>query len=244
MDKNILDYGSCCDEQVRQMTEQIEELRQEVSREKKLHCRTRLQLLQAQVNPHFLYNTLDAVVWLLEAGKQQDAVEMLEQMSVFFRTALSEGRDIIPLKEEIQHTGSYLKIQKTRCRDELEYEILLPEELKEIQIPKLTIQPLVENALYHGIKGKRGKGRIRIVCQTRGEDVRITVEDDGIGMKPERQAEVKAALETGKSESFGLAVVRERIKLYFGNEYGVRLFSKYGEGTQAEICIAKHIMVQ
>lgn len=203
---------------------------------------TQLQLLQAQVNPHFLYNTLDTIMWLVEARKTKDAVYMLNRLSVFFRIALSTGQDIIRLREEIAHTRSYMEIQQIRYRDILDYEISLPEELEEFCLPKLTIQPLVENALYHGVKEKRGKSAIRISCQKGEGDVLIVVEDNGIGMKPERKEELKAALESGERAGFGLAAVHERIKLYCGREFGVQIFSEYGSGTRVEVRISEEIL--
>ena len=123
---------------------------------------TELKLLQAQINPHFLYNTLDTIIWLAEAGKKDDVVMMVTTLSDFFRTTLSKGRDYISVREEEAHIRSYLQIQQFRYRDILEYSIDIPEELYEYPILKLTLQPLVENALYHGIKNKRGLGHIRV----------------------------------------------------------------------------------
>lgn len=226
---------------ITRMAGQIGNLLEDVKREEELQHMTRLQLLQAQVNPHFLYNTLDAIMWLVEAGKQQDAVYMLNQLSMFFRTSLSKGQDVIRLKEEIEHTRSYMEIQQVRYRDIMDYEIRLPKELEEICLPKLTIQPLAENALYHGVKEKRGKSKIWILCEEREEDILITVADNGIGMKPERKKELERALREGKRAGFGLAAVHERIKLYFGADYGVDIYSEYGEGTRIEVRISKNI---
>ena len=128
------------------------------------------ELLQSQINPHFLYNTLDAIVWLAEAGEQKKVVSMVGSLSDFFRISLNQGQDILDVKEELQHVRSYLEIQQMRYQDILQYEICVPEELNHCQIPKITLQPLVENALYHGIKNKRGKGMIRIEGELDGED--------------------------------------------------------------------------
>lgn len=166
---------------------------------------------------------------------------MLDRLSIFFRIALSTGQDIIRLKEEIAHTRSYMEIQQIRYRDILDYEISLSEELEEFRLPKLTIQPLVENALYHGVKEKRGKSTIQISCQKEEGGVLIVVEDNGIGMRPERKKELEAALESGERAGFGLAAVHERIKLYCGGEYGVKIFSEYGEGTRIEVRISEEI---
>ena len=135
----------------RKMAGRIEGLLENVRKEQEVQHMTELQLIQAQVNPHFLYNTLDTIVWLVEGGMQQDAVDMITSLSVFFRTSLSKGKDIIPLSEEKRHTLSYLEIQQFRYRDILEFELSIPKELDGIQVPKLSIQPLAENALYHGI---------------------------------------------------------------------------------------------
>ena len=202
---------------------------------------TELQLLQAQVNPHFLYNTLDTIVWLVEGGMQQDAVDMITSLSVFFRTSLSKGKDIIPLSEEARHTLSYLEIQQSRYRDIMEFEINIPPELDEVMVPKLTLQPLAENALYHGIKNKRGKGKILIEGFNLGDDMMLRVTDNGQGMTPERLYEVQKAIRTGERAGFGLAAVSERIALYYGPGYGLKISSTEGEGTVMEVYMAKKI---
>ena len=202
---------------------------------------TELQLLQAQVNPHFLYNTLDTIVWLVEGGMEQDAVDMITSLSVFFRTSLSKGKDIISLAEEERHTLSYLEIQQSRYRDIMEFEIRIPKELEGVMVPKLTLQPLAENALYHGIKNKRGKGKILIEGFDLGEDMMLRVTDNGQGMTPERLKEVQDAICTGERAGFGLAAVSERIALYYGAGYGLRISSIEGEGTVIEVYLAKQI---
>ena len=127
---------------IRRMAEKIEQLLQSVKKEEEMQHLTQLQLLQAQVNPHFLYNTLDTIIWLIEGGQNDDAVEMISNLSVFFRTSLSKGNDVITLSEEKRHTVSYLEIQQSRYRDILEFEIHIPEEFNEVMVPKLTLQPL------------------------------------------------------------------------------------------------------
>ena len=167
---------------IRRMAEKIEQLLQSVKKEEEMQHLTQLQLLQAQVNPHFLYNTLDTIIWLIEGGQNDDAVEMISNLSVFFRTSLSKGNDVITLSEEKRHTVSYLEIQQSRYRDILEFEIHIPEEFNEVMVPKLTLQPLAENALYHGIKNKRGGGKILIEGEKRGDDLILRVTDNGQGM--------------------------------------------------------------
>ena len=160
-------------------------------------------------------------------------------LDIALRTTLSKGREFITVKEEEQHIRSYLEIQQFRYRDILEYEIAIPEELYEYEIIKLTLQPLVENALYHGIKNKRGGGHIRVsgaLCQ----DVMIfKVQDDGIGMDGARLAQVCAMLRDGEQEpeqeetgGFGLFNVNQRIQLNYGREYGLKIQSTYGQGTE------------
>lgn len=238
MELQELDSGT------RWMTERIESLLDNVKKEKEMQHLTELQLLQAQVNPHFLYNTLDTIVWLIEGGQEQDALDMISSLSVFFRTSLSKGNDIIPLSEEVRHTLSYLEIQKSRYRDILEFEIEIPRELENIMVPKLTLQPLAENALYHGIKNKRGIGKIVIEGFDNGEDVILRVSDTGQGMKPERLAEIRQAIRTGERAGFGLAAVAERIQLYYGPGYGMKINSVENEGTVIEITIAKNIKLK
>lgn len=229
------------DEGINKMARKISVLLENVRQEKEMQHLTELQLIQAQVNPHFLYNTLDTIVWLIEGEMTQDAIEMISSLSVFFRTSLSKGKDIIPLSEEERHTLSYLEIQQYRYRDILEFEIHIPKELGNIPVPKLSIQPLAENALYHGIKNRRGKGKIVIEGREEDDALILTVSDNGQGMTPERLYEVQEAIRTGKRAGFGLAAVSERIALYYGSGYGMKIFSREGEGTRVEIRLGKDI---
>lgn len=229
------------DEGINKMARKISILLENVRQEKEMQHLTELQLIQAQVNPHFLYNTLDTIVWLIEGGMTDDAVEMISSLSIFFRTSLSKGKDIIPLSEEERHTLSYLEIQQYRYRDILEFEINIPKELSGIPVPKLSIQPLAENALYHGIKNRRGKGKILIEGREEEDALVLTVSDNGQGMTPERLHEVQEAIRTGERAGFGLAAVAERIALYYGPGYGMKIFSEEGKGTTVEIRLGKNI---
>lgn len=229
------------DEGINKMARKISALLENVHQEKEMQHLTELQLIQAQVNPHFLYNTLDTIVWLIEGGMTDDAVEMISSLSIFFRTSLSKGNDIIPLSEEERHTLSYLEIQQYRYRDILEFEINIPKELSGIPVPKLSIQPLAENALYHGIKNRRGKGKILIEGREEEDALVLTVSDNGQGMTPERLHEVQEAIRTGERAGFGLAAVAERIALYYGLGYGMKIFSEEGKGTTVEIRLGKNI---
>ncbi len=207
--------------------------------QEKQRRRTELALLQAQINPHFLYNTLDTIVWLIESSEINEAVTMVSSLSNYFRFSLSRGQNVITLKEEQQHIRSYLEIQRMRYRDLMEYEIDLPKELEVYILPKLTLQPLVENALYHGIKIRRRKGLIRVSGRAQGEHVILEVADDGCGMSDERLEEVRASLVDDRREGFGLRTVHQRIQILFGAEYGLSIESTPDVGTKISVIIPK-----
>ena len=222
------------------MIDKINELLDQVTTEQIRLRKAEFELLQAQINPHFLYNTLDTIVWLAEAGDQKRVVSMVGNLSDFFRTSLNQGKDIISIREELAHVRSYLEIQQVRYQDILRYEITVPEDLYEYKIPKITIQPLVENALYHGIKNKRGQGTITVSGKRNENGFVLYVRDNGIGMTQERLKEVRAGIQklsyTGK-EIYGLYNVNERIRLNFGETYGISIESTYGEGTCVSISL-------
>ncbi len=198
------------------------------------------KLLQSQINPHFLYNTLDTIIWLIEGNKNKEAIDIVMSLSEFFRIVVSKGRDLITIREEEMHIKSYLEIQQLRYKDILDYEINIPEELYIYQILKMTLQPLVENSLYHGIKMLRARGKITVTGEIVGEDIHFHVIDNGIGMDEERLNALRKEVETPGSEQstgFGLANVNKRIKLNYGNRYGLVIQSKKGEGTHIIIKI-------
>lgn len=203
-----------------------------------------LKLLQAQINPHFLYNTLDNIVWLAEDGRKDEVEDIATSLSQFFRTALSGGRDFIKISEELTHIEAYLHIQRQRYRDILSYKIDVPDELRSYLIIKMTLQPVVENALYHGIKNKRGGGTIWITGRETDNNIHITVKDDGIGMKDEELAYLKGIISGERKPSadnsgFGMANVTERMRLNYGSHCGIIVSSTYGTGTEVEIVIPK-----
>ena len=168
---------------------------------------------------------------------------MVTTLSDFFRTTLSKGRDYISVKEEEAHIRSYLQIQQFRYRDILEYTIEIPEELYDYPILKLTLQPLVENALYHGIKNKRGLGHIRVTGCKDGKVLRFTVQDNGRGMTAEELTKVRKGLESEEKadaadpSGFGLQNVAQRMRLNYGPEYGITIKSTFGEGTEMTVTI-------
>lgn len=198
------------------------------------------KLLQTQINPHFLYNTLDTIIWLIEGGKNKEAIDIVVALSEFFRIIVSKGKDFITIREEEIHIKSYLQIQQSRYKDILDYEIVIPEELYGYQILKLTLQPLIENSLYHGIKMLRARGKITVTGEIQDEVICFHVIDNGIGMDEEELDALKKEIEepgSKQSTGFGLANVNKRIKLNYGNQFGLELHSKKGEGTDITITI-------
>lgn len=207
-----------------------------------------LRALQAQINPHFLYNTLDTIVWMAEANKSDQVIEIVRALSSFFRIALSKGKDWIPIGQEIEHVRSYLTIQKMRYRDILDYKIDIDQGVLDSTILKLTLQPLVENALYHGIKSKRNGGVITVRARRAEPNlILLEVQDDGVGLTPYKLAQVQASLNDDSSEislkesGFGLENVNKRIKLFYGRQYGITVHSQYQSGTLVTLAIPMQI---
>lgn len=232
------------------MLEKINDLMAQHLKEQERIQKAELRTLQAQIHPHFLYNTLDSIVWMAEAGKNDQVILLVQALSRFFRVSLNKGLDWIPLKDELDHVRSYLVIQQIRYRDILDYEIDAPEELGNCPILKMTLQPIVENALYHGLKNKRGKGLIRIACEAVSEqELRIVISDNGIGMDAQRLEKLRGQLsrhiipeETTGSEvsgGFGLHNVQERLRLYYGEECRIQVDSVDREGTTVSFYIPR-----
>lgn len=225
---------------VNSMTGSIEELVQKIKEDERKMRRADLRLLQEQINPHFLYNTLDTIVWLIEGNDPDKAVNVVMSLSEFFRLVLSKGREYITIQEEELHIKSYLEIQQVRYRDILEYEIQIDPKLYQYKILKLTLQPLVENSLYHGIKYKRAKGSIMVTGRLQGDEIHFVVEDSGVGMGEEELAKLRREINKpcqDTEKGFGLANVNERIRMNFGAEYGMKIESVKGKGTRVEIVI-------
>ena len=162
---------------------------------------------------------------------------MVSNLSAFFRNSLSQGRDVITLREEEAHVRSYLEIQQARYKDIMRYTVNIVPELNGALIPKLTLQPLVENALYHGVKLKRGLGHIYVVGRAEGDDILLQVTDDGVGIEPERLEELRRSLEQGDRVGFGLSTVHERVRLFFGAPYGLSISSRQGVGATISVRI-------
>lgn len=225
---------------VNRMTESLERLVGKIKDDERKMRKADLRLLQEQINPHFLYNTLDTIVWLIEGNAPEKAVNMVVSLSEFFRLVLSKGKEYITIQEEELHIRSYLEIQQVRYRDILEYEIAIDPELYRYKILKLTLQPLVENSLYHGIKYKRAKGKITVSGKLEGDTIHLQVRDDGVGMDQEELTKLRSEIEKPCKETekgFGLANVNERIRMYFGNGYGMKIHSEKGKGTCVEVIL-------
>lgn len=218
---------------------EIRKLIELVYEEQKSKREAELKILQAQIKPHFLYNTLDTIQWMAQERKADDVVVMIMALTNLFRIGLSKGRESIPVSEEMEHIQSYLFIQKARYENKLNYEIYVDPEVRQEIVFKLTLQPLVENAIYHGIKARRGEGHIQIKVQKVDDKLCLSVSDNGAGIPSTQLMELQTVLSgmhAGKeSLGFGLFNVHERIRLVYGDNYGVRIYSTIGEGTQVEV---------
>lgn len=205
-----------------------------------------LSIMQAQINPHFLYNSLDAIVWMAEGNDKNKIIEIVTALSVFFRISLSKGADIISIGREIEHCRNYLIIQKMRYGEFLSYTINIDKEILNNKIVKIILQPIVENAIYHGIKNKKTGGHINISGYKKDySEIVFEVEDSGIGIKEEKLLEIRKILlessigvvSDSEQGGFGIFNVNERLRLHFGNDYGISIESIYEKGTKVLIKI-------
>jgi two-component system, sensor histidine kinase YesM len=222
------------------MIQEISRLIQLVYQEQKNKREAELKILQAQIKPHFLYNTLDTIQWMAYEYNAHRIVEMVNALTTLFRIGLNRGNEYISVKEELSHVESYLIIQMTRYESKLEYEIQAVDEILQYKMIKLLLQPLVENAIYHGIKNKRGKGKIVINVSEEAGSLFLSVMDTGSGIPNEKVNEINEILHTvnsieHKKSGYGLFNVNDRIKLVYGPEYGLLIESLYGEWTKVII---------
>lgn len=190
-----------------------------------------INALYSQINPHFLYNTLDTIIWMAEFQDTEKVISITKALSNFFRISLSNGKEKIPLKEEINHIKEYLYIQKQRYEDKLEYKISIQEELENIEVPKIILQPFVENAIYHGIKNLDTTGIISIYSQIVDNKIELIIEDNGIGFEA---AKKQALMKMG---GVGIKNVNKRIQYYYGNEYGAKIDSSFKAGARIIITL-------
>ena len=225
-----------------QMAGEIQELMdRSISQEQeKRHMERRL--LQAQISPHFLYNTLDSIIWMIQGKQYEGAGKMVSLLARFFRVALSKGKDIIPLRQEVEHATSYLSIQNIRFQDKFDFELNIDESLMEYLCPKITIQPILENAIYHGVENMFGDGEIILSIQEHGEDICIEVSDNGESMTEEQVEKIlhhDIRKTSGKGSGVGVYNVDSRIKLLYGENYGISIQSELDEGTTVKILLPK-----
>lgn len=221
-----------------QMLARIRQLMEQSVQEQKKLRRTEMIALQEQIKPHFIYNTLDLIIGLLETNKNEDVINMVEALGAFFRLSLNQGQEIITIREEVAHIKNYLYIQRFRHGDKYDYFFEIEEQILETKTLKLILQPLVENAIYHGVRGlEKPGGLITVKGYLEENNIYFEVLDNGLGIEPERTEEINRCLEgiygvEQEKRYFGLRNVNERIKLAFGKEYGLKLISVPGEGTR------------
>lgn len=216
------------------MVGKIQSLMETVRREEVDLRKTELRALQAQINPHFLYNTLDSIAWMCERGKNADAVQMVNALARLFRISISRGHELIPIRAEMQHAESYLQIQKHRYQNQFTYRFDVDDSCLECLCNKITLQPIIENAIYHGINGLVDEGEIVITIRPDGKDIVMTVSDNGVGME---QEQIAAIMQKERSDHAGIGIknVNDRLKIYFGDNYGITIDSEPDEGTTVTI---------
>ena len=223
------------------MTHRIQDLMEQNIREQEAKRKSELKALQSQINPHFLYNTLDSIIWMAEGKKNEEVVLMTASLARLLRQSISNEDEVVSIGNEIEYVRSYLTIQKMRYKDKLEFEIDVDPSIKYIKIVKLVLQPIVENAIYHGLKYKESKGLLIVRGYTRGENAFIEIADNGVGMDAET---LKHIFERHKvnyhSNGVGVYNVQKRLQLHYGADYGITYRSEPGIGTTATIIIPRN----
>ena len=228
-------------EQFNRMADRLQKQMDEIRNNEREKRKMEKKLLQSQINPHFLYNTLDSIIWMIQSGEYKGAEEMVSLLAKFFRTSLSQGKDMIPLEKELEHATSYLAIQNIRFKDKFEFCVHADETLLKYLCPKLSIQPLLENAIYHGMEGMFEDGEIHINVYEKEDVIHIEVADNGLGMTAEKIDYImnNKVVSSKRGSGIGVRNVSERIKLIYGEEYGISITSELDEGTTATITIPK-----
>ena len=221
---------------------QVNALMDDVVREQEERRRTELDALQSQINPHFLYNTLDSIVWMIEGERNNDAVFMVTQLASLLRVSLSKGRTVISIRDELLHARNYMNIQKVRYKDAFEVKWDIQDEILDYCTVKLILQPILENAIYYGVNAMGDEGEILVVGRKEGDDIFLSVKDNGLGMPREKVDQLLLDEEHEEREykhgsGVGLINVHKRIMLRFGPQYGLRIESEPDEGTVVTIRI-------
>lgn len=226
---------------VQKSYEQIEALMKEIIQQQTERRKSELDALQSQINPHFLYNTLESITWMIEAQRNKEAVVMISELAKLLRVSLSRGKTIISIGDELQHSRSYMNIQRVRYKERFKVEFLIDEEIKNYCIVKLVIQPLLENAIYYGVGNmdEDDDGQILIRGEKKGEDIYISIEDNGMGMPEDIRSNILTDNSKIPKHGSGVGVinVHSRISLMFGPEYGLEVYSELDEGTKVVIHI-------
>lgn len=236
-DSNSLEELNLLNHRFNQMIDRIKELLIQIETVNKQKRKYEFSLLQAQIQPHFLYNSLGTIVSLIGISMNKEAMEYTKNLGTFYRISLSDGKEIITLSQELELIKSYLYMQQIRYIDKMEYTIEENSEIGQCLIPKLTLQPIVENAIYHGIKPARKKSLLSIKCTKAEGDIFIVIYDNGVGIPEET---LPLLLKTPKEQftySFGLPSLNHRLKLFFGEEYGISIRSEYGCFTEITVKI-------
>ncbi|WP_333652651.1 sensor histidine kinase [Lacrimispora sp.] len=225
---------------IKNMTKQIRVLMDDIVEEHEAKRKQEFDTLQSQINPHFLYNTLDIIVWMIENEQKAEAVKAVTALARFFRISLSKGKSVITVKDELEHVRNYLMIQHMRFKNKFSYEIRAEEDCLDLTSLKLVLQPLVENAIYHGMEFMDGDGEIAINVWRTEDDLYMAVKDNGLGMTEEQVESLfsdQVHVTSKKGSGIGVKNVNERIKLYFGEKYGLTIDSEPDEGTSITICL-------
>ncbi|MGG7056907.1 sensor histidine kinase [Clostridium tertium] len=223
---------------IKSMVNQMNLLMENVMREQEAKRKSELNALQAQINPHFLYNTLDSIIWMIENENYDGAIIMVTSLARFFRISLSKGKNVITVRDELEHARNYLTIQNIRYKNKFTYNIEAEEDTLSLTSIKLIIQPLIENAIYHGMEYMSGDGDILVKAYRNEGDLYIDIIDNGLGMPEEvldKLLTSKISNQNRKGSGIGLRNVHERIKLYFGERYGLEIYSEPDEGTTIRI---------
>lgn len=220
------------------MTNRIQELMEENVHEQEEKRKSELKALQSQINPHFLYNTLDSIIWMAEGKKNEEVVLMTASLARLMRQSISNEDELVSISQEVEYVKSYLTIQKMRYKDKLEFEIDVDPSIKYVHIIKLVLQPIVENAIYHGLKYKESKGLLTVKGYAKDDNVIIEIRDNGVGMDKETLEHIFERHKVNyHSNGVGVYNVQQRLQLYYGNDYGITYESEQGMGTTATIVI-------
>ena len=220
------------------MTNRIQELMEENVHEQEEKRKSELKALQSQINPHFLYNTLDSIIWMAEGKKNEEVVLMTASLARLMRQSISNEDELVSISQEVEYVKSYLTIQKMRYKDKLEFEIDVDPSIKYVHIIKLVLQPIVENAIYHGLKYKESKGLLTVKGYAKDDNVIIEIRDNGVGMDKETLEHIFERHKVNyHSNGVGVYNVQQRLQLYYGNDYGITYESEQGVGTTATIVI-------